>query len=112
MKGTLTTKRKFQFHNVFRMLELFYRTLLYQARRNRRTGVSVRRFGIEPDKKCNFCIKNAKIHGILPPEAKWVEGVKLILKNIQLFTVSYSKDCLPKGLPTRPTRSVPYRPVN
>ena len=30
-------------------------------------------------------------------------------------TVSYSKDCLPKGLPTRPTRSVPtadpYRPV-
>ena len=31
------------------------------------------------------------------------------------ITVSYSKDCLPKGLPTRPTRSVPtadpYRPV-
>ena len=26
-------------------------------------------------------------------------------------TVSYSQDCLPKGLPTRPTRSVPYRPV-
>ena len=32
-----------------------------------------------------------------------------------IYTVSYSKDCLPKGLPTRPTRSVPtavpYRPV-
>ena len=39
----------------------------------------------------------------------------LIEKSTKQNTVSYSKDCLPKGLPTRPTRSVPtadpYRPV-
>ena len=29
----------------------------------------------------------------------------------QSDTVSYSKDCLAKGLPTRPTRTVPYRSV-
>ena len=38
--------------------------------------------------------------------------------SFRSFTVSYSKDCLPKGLPTRPDgptdpypfRTVPYRP--
>ena len=44
------------------------------------------------------------------PWVPWAPGTLLIH-----ITVSYSKDCLPKGLPTRPTRSVPtadpYRPV-
>ena len=45
-----------------------------QARRNRRTRVSVRRFGIESDKKCKkyiFCISYAKKSEI--PATGWVE---------------------------------------
>ena len=36
-----------------------------------------------------FAWKNAKINEILPPEAKWVEGVKLILKHIQVYIYIY-----------------------
>ena len=29
-------------------------------------------------KELHYALKNAKIHGILPPEATWVEGITLI----------------------------------
>ena len=62
-------------------LELIFQRLVQhkQARRNRRTGVSVRRFGIEPDKKCKkcmFCIEKYKKSEMF--ETGWVEGIKLI----------------------------------
>ena len=37
-----------------------FHQMLSQARRNRRTGVSVRRFGIELDKKCKKSVKTVQ----------------------------------------------------
>ena len=66
-----TSKTKQKTKTAVYMLKLSRTEMLSTVPCSKFRGASFTFFSI-------FALKNAKIHGILPPEAKWVEGITLI----------------------------------